>query len=253
MVMIVSDEGGNVIRRVAGSVKAGFHRVAWDLRYPAPNPIELKEPEVDVFSPPPGGPLVAPGKYVVRVAKRIDGVETPIGEPQTFNVVPLYLSIMQESDRAAVLEFQQKANALQRTLMGAARLTSEALTRVQYVRKALDEIAGPDPKLVAQVNAIDTGLRDINDQLNGDPLLRRHNEPSPPSLLDRVSTAVNGLTTTSAPTATHRGELETAQKNAGPLLDRLRKLIDTDLANVEKQLNVLGAPWTPGRVPVLPR
>jgi photosystem II stability/assembly factor-like uncharacterized protein len=253
VVMIVSDEGGNVIRRVPGSVKGGFHRVAWDLRYPAPNPIELKEPEPDVFSPPPGGPLVAPGKYMVRVVKRIDGVETPLGEPQAFNVVPLYLSIMQESDRAAVLEFQQKANALQRTLMGAGRLTSDALTRVQYVRKALDEIAGPDPKLVAQVNAIDAALHDVNDQLNGDPLLRRHNEPSPPSLLDRVGTAVNGLTTTSAPTATHRESLEIAQKDAGPLLDRLRKLIDVDLAAVEKQLNVLGAPWTPGRVPVLPR
>ena len=115
------------IRRVSGAVKAGFHRVAWDLRYPPPSPIELKEPEADVFSPPPGGPLVVPGKYTVRMAKRIDGVETTLGAPQTFNVVPLYLSIMQESDRAAVLDFQKKAASLQRTVMGAAKITQEAL------------------------------------------------------------------------------------------------------------------------------
>ena len=249
IVMIVSDEEGNVIRRVSGSPKAGFHRVAWDLRYPPPSPIELKEPEPDVFQPPPGGPLVAPGKYTVRIAKRIDGVETQLGAPQTFNVVPLYLSIMQESDRAAVLDFQKKAAALQRTVMGASRATAEALTRIQYIRRALDEIAGPDPKLIAEVNRIDTALRDINDQLNGDPILRRSNEPSLPSLLDRVNTAVNGLTTTFPPTATHRESLTIAQQQTAPLLDRLHKLIEVDLASVEKQMNERGAPWTPGRIP----
>jgi photosystem II stability/assembly factor-like uncharacterized protein len=253
VVMIVSDEEGNVIRRVSGPAKAGFHRVAWDLRYPPPSPIELKEPEVDVFAPPPGGPLVAPGKYTVRIAKRIDGVETTLGAPQKFNVVPLYLSIMQESDRAAVLDFQKKAAALQRALMGAAKVTQETMTRIQYIRRGLDEIAGPDPKLVAQVNNIDTALRDINDQLNGDPILRRANEPSQPSLLDRVNTAVNGLTTTAPPTATHRESLAIAQQQTGPLLDRLHKLIEVDLANVEKQMNERGAPWTPGRIPEVPR
>ena len=253
VVMVVSDEEGNVIRRVSGPAKAGFHRIAWDLRYPPPSPIELKEPEPDVFSPPPTGPLVAPGTYTVRLVKRIDGADTPLGAAQTFNVVPLYLSIMKESDRAAVLDFQKKAAALQRTLMGAARATQEGLTRVQYVRRALDQIAGPDPKLVAQVNRIDSALRDINDQLNGDPILRRANEPSMPSLLDRVNTAVNGLLTTAPPTATHRESLELAQQQAGPLLARLRQVIGVELADVEKQLNALGAPWTPGRIPEVPR
>jgi len=240
-----------VVRRVIGPVKEGFHRVAWDLRYPPPSPIELKEPEPDVFSPPPPGPLAAPGQYTVRLAKRIDGVETNLGDPQTFNVVPLYLNIMQESDRAAVLDFQKNASKLQRAVMGADKVTADALTRVQLIRRALDEIAGPDPKLVAQVNAVDTALRDINDQINGDAVLRSHNEPFPASLLDRVNTAVNGLTTTSAPTATHRESLAIAQQQATQILDRLRKVIGVDLANIENQMNVLGAPWTPGRIPEL--
>src|SRR6266513_4776209 len=112
-------------------------------------------------------------------------------------------------------------------------------TRIQYVRRALDEIAGPDPKLVAQVNAIDAALHDIDDRINGDPILRRANEPNLPSLLDRVRTAVTGLTTTSPPTATHREALTLARQQTGPLLERLHKLIDIDLANVEKEMNAL--------------
>jgi photosystem II stability/assembly factor-like uncharacterized protein len=253
VVMIVSDEEGNVVRRVSGPGKEGFHRVAWDLRYPPPSPVEIKEPEIDIFQPPPGGPLVVPGKYTVRIVKRIDGVDTPLGPAQTFNVVPLYLSIMQEGDRAAVIDFQKKAAAVQRAVMGAGRVTQEALLRVQYVRRALDEIAGPDPKLVTQVNAINIALHDIDDQINGDPILRRENEPAPPSLLDRVNTAVNGLTTTAPPTATHRESLAIAQQQAAQLLERLHQLIEVDLANVEKQMNALGAPWTPGRIPQMPR
>jgi hypothetical protein len=249
VVLIVADEDGNVVRRIAGPVKAGFQRVAWDLRYPPPSPIELKEPEVDVFSPPPSGPLAAPGKYTVRLAKRIDGVETSLGAAQTFNVVPLYLSLMGETDRKAVLDYQKKASRLQRTVLGAGRVTGDALTRIQYIRRALDEIDGPDPKLLAEVNRIDLALRDIDDELNGDPVLRRNNEPAPPSLSDRVSTAVNSLTTTAPPTATHQEALELARTEATTMIEKLRKLIDVDLAAVEKQLNTLGAPWTPGRVP----
>src|SRR5207248_5885391 len=218
---------------------AASRRGAWALRSPPPSPVELKDPGPDVCSPSPGGPRVVPGKYTVRVVKRVDGAETALGTAQTFSVVPLYLSIMQESDRAAVIDFQKKAAGVQRTVMGASRATKEALTRIQYVRRALDEIAGPDPKLVAQVNSIDTALRDIDDQINGDPILRRANEPNGPSLVDRVNTAVNGLTTTSAPTATHRHALTVAQQQAGPLLERLHKLIEVDLANVEKQMNAL--------------
>jgi photosystem II stability/assembly factor-like uncharacterized protein len=251
VVLIVSDEEGNVVRRVPGSVKAGFHRAAWDLRYPSPLPIDLKEPEEDPFSTPPAGPLAAPGKYTIRLAKRVDGVETFLGDAQTVNVVPLYLSIMKESDRTAVLDFQKKAAHLQRAVMGAAKITTDSLTRIKYIRKGLDQIEGPDPKLVAQVNAVDKALHDIDDELHGDPVLRSHNEPARTSLMGRAEIAVNGLTTTSAPTATHREALALAEQEAKPMLDRLRKLIETDLADIEKKMNVLGAPWTPGRIPQL--
>jgi len=249
IVLVVSDEEGNVVRRIEGSPKAGFHRAAWDLRYPPPSPIELKDPEPDVFSPPPDGPLVAPGKYNVQLVKRVDGVETKVGQPQTVNVVPLYLSTMKDSDRVAVLDFQKKAARLQRAVMGAGKVTAEALTRVKYVRRSLDQIAGPDPKLAADVNAIDTALHDIDEQINGDPVLKGHNEASLPSLTDRINIAVNGFTTTAAPTATHREALAIVEQQAGPLLERLHKVIEVDLASVDSRLNALGAPWTPGRVP----
>jgi photosystem II stability/assembly factor-like uncharacterized protein len=249
IVLIVSDDDGNVIRRVTGPVTAGFHRVAWDLRYPPPSPIDLNAEEPDQFDTPIQGPLAAPGTYSVRLAKRIDGVETALGSPQTFTVVPLYLSSMNDGDRAKTLEFQKRASRLQKAIMGAARANDEALTRIQHIRRALDQIDGPDPKLVARVNAIDQTLRDIDETFNGDPTLRAVNEPAPPSLFDRITTAVNGFTTTAPPTNTHREALTIAEQQFVPLLARLKQAVEVDLAGIEKELNAAGAPWTPGRVP----
>ena len=155
VVLVVSDDDGNIIRRVTGPVTSGFHRVAWDLRYPPPSPAELNPEEPDQFDTPIQGPLVTPGTYSVRLTKRIDGVETTIGQPQTFNVVPLYLSSMSDGDRAKTLEFQKRASRLQKAIMGAARANADALTRVQLIRLAIDQIDGPDPKLVGRLNAVD--------------------------------------------------------------------------------------------------
>jgi hypothetical protein len=248
-VLVVSDDDGNVVRRVTGPVTAGFHRVAWDLRYPPPSPIELNAEEPDQFDTPIQGPLAAPGTYSVRLAKRTDGIETTIGEPQTFTVVPLYLSSMNDGDRAKTLEFQRRASRLQKAIMGAARANEDALVRVQHIRVALDQIDGPDPKLVERVNAVDKTLRDINEALNGDPTLRAANEPTPPALMDRITTAVNGFTTTAPPTGTHREALAIAEQQFVPVLARLKNAVEVELAAIEKQLNAAGAPWTPGRIP----
>lgn len=248
MVFIISDDEGNVIRRVSAPATAGFHRVAWDLRYPPPSPIELSEPEADPFSPPPAGPLVVPGTYTARLVKRVDGAETQLAE-QKFNVVPLYLSTMSEKDRAEVLAFQRRASRLQRAVMGAARATDEALTRVQYLRRAVDETEAVSPNLITRLNTVENTLKDIDAQLNGDPITRAQVEPGAPSLSDRITTAVNGLGTTSPPTGTHREALTLVEKEIGPLLTKLRQAIEVELAGIEKELNTADAPWTPGRIP----
>ena len=250
ILLVVSDEAGNVIRRVTGPVKAGFHRVAWDLRYPPPAPVELTEPQREVWDTPALGPLVVPGNYNVQLFKRVDGIDTPLADAQPFEVVPLYLSMMNEGDRKEVLSFQKRAAKLQREVMGAEKVVDDALTRVQYIRRALDQVeGGGDAQLVGRVNGLDAALRDMAEEIGGDTIRRQRSEPSPPSLLDRVSNSVAGLSSTHPPTQTYRDSLRLAEEQFAPLATRLRQVIEVDLAAIEKRLNDLGAPWTPGRLP----
>jgi photosystem II stability/assembly factor-like uncharacterized protein len=270
MILTVTDAEGRVVRRLTGPTTAGVQRVTWNLRYPAPNPVAAAgaggaggggggggggaNDEPDQETPfgggGPAGPMVAPGRYTVALAKRVDGVVTALGDPQSFMVAPLDSGSTPRSP--AVVAFQQKTAALQRALLGANAVANETMSRVQLLKRAVQETPSADAKLDAEVRRIETGLRDIQTALAGDPTMARRSEPAPPSLLNRVNGIANSLwsNTMEDATATQKRQYDIAAAELGGLLDRLRTLVEQDLKRVGDQAETAGVPWTSGRVPV---
>jgi hypothetical protein len=90
----------------------------------------------------------------------------------------------------------------------------------------------------------------LQTKLSGDRLLQRNNEPTPPSIIDRVQDIVGGhWTSTSVATQTFQDGYQIAAEEFPPVLENLRMLIEVDLAKLEAKLEQINAPWTPGRVP----
>jgi len=244
IVLTVTDEAGQVVRRVTGPASKGIHRVAWDLRYPAIEPMTPEMSEWEEWRGKPEGPLVVPGTFTLSLAKKIDGVLIPLGQSQTFTVESLNLASLPEKDRQALVEFQKKAGALQRAMMGAAGAAEEAVTSLQSMKKALMETPKADPKLGERIKDLEKRLREAIRQLYGDRLIQRRSEPTAPSLLDRVSAQ---LSTTCPITETAKHNYEIAANEFGKLLEDLRALIEQDLRKLGDELEAAGAPWTPGR------
>ncbi len=252
ILLTVTDEEGNVVRRLTGPVESGFHRVAWDLRYPAATPTKVEEkPHDDPFSEPPAGPLAAPGTYRVALAKRVDGVVTPLAEPVAFTTAPLGAGSLPAPDREALLAFQQKTARLQRAVLGAIEAAGEAKSRIAHVKKALLATPGAAPRLADEARALEARLLDISEALSGDPVRGKRNEPTPPAIADRVQGVVYGhWYATSDATRTHRASYEIAAAEFKETLAALRTLVEVDLARLEADAESAGAPWTPGRVPL---
>ncbi len=251
ILLTVTDEEGNVVRRLTGPAAAGFHRVAWDLRLPPANPVELASSgEFNPFRSRPEGPMVAPATYTVTLAKVVDGQTTPLGEPQRFATQPLGLAAMPAGDAAALLDFQRKTARLQRAVLGAVRAVEEAQTRIDHLERALLDTPGADPALGQEVRSIEARLKDLDAALTGDPVPARFSEPVPASIVERVETVIDGhWGTSSAATASHHESYRIAAEAFAPVLAQLRTLIETDLEALEGKLEAAGAPWTPGRVP----
>jgi hypothetical protein len=230
---------------------AGYHRLSWDLRYPSTMPTQIAAGASDnPFSTPPQGPLAAPGKYTVTLAKRVGDVTTPLAEPQTFEAVPLGNATLAAEDRGATLAFQQKVARLQRAVAGAVSVVEEGLERINFVQKALLDTPGADPKMIDEARVIENRLMDLNEQLTGDVVKGRRNEPTSPSIADRVFQIVFGAwSSTAAPTQTHQTNYQLAAQDFAPALEQVRKTVGEDLVSLENRLEAAGGPWTPGRIP----
>ncbi|HWP37712.1 MAG TPA: hypothetical protein VNL18_09215 [Gemmatimonadales bacterium] len=254
IVLTVTDEEGRVVRRLSGPVTAGTHRVSWDLRYPPPNPprpVAADSADDGGFGGQPRGPYVVPGTYLVSLAKRVDGVVTPLGEPRSFEVYPLDGGAPRTP---AVLAFQQRTWQLQRAVLGANALATETMNRLQLLKRAVEDTPGLDGSLANEVRQLESRLRDIQESLNGDPTVARRQESTPPSLAERLSRAAGGAWsgTLGDVTDTHKRQYDIVAAEFRGLLERLRALIEGDLKRVEDAAEAAGVPWTTGRLPRWP-
>ena len=244
ILLVVSDAEGNTVRTITGPPGAGVHRIAWDLRYPSSRPVsEGGGSPWDVSQ----GPLTLPGTYSARLFQRLDGVVTPLGAPQTFETVPLGGTSLPAADRAASLAFQQKLGRLQRAVLGSGRVVDEALAELVRVERALADTPGIDASLLTKAHAIERRLRDLQIELSGDRVRSRLQEPTPPSIQQRIGRAVDAFGVTSAPTTTQQRAYDHAAASFEVVLAMLSELIDGDLTRLEQDLERAGAPWTPGR------
>ena len=138
ILLLVRDETGNPIRWIEGASTKGLQRTSWDLRLPAPDPINLTVP---AFKPPwasdPAGPLTAPGKYTVELFIGHNGNLKSQASPQAFTVKPTPGSVS-GTDFQAVADFQQRTSALVRETSSAGRKMSEAGERLRHIGAAFE-------------------------------------------------------------------------------------------------------------------
>ncbi len=251
VLLVVRDDTGAVVQRVPGKRTKGFHRIAWNLRYPAANPTRLSAPKNrPPWQPDIVGPLALPGTYTVELVKVVDGAIEKLAGPESFDVVPLELATFPAKDKAAALAFHKRAAHLKRAVLGTSRVLGEAQTRVDHLRRAFRETPAAEPAMLAEIEDLQKEVTALKTALDGDAVLRKHDFPVPRSIRQRVNEVTNNQWyVTSAPTQTQKQQLGYAEAGFSEVLARLRKLIGSRLAAVEAALEAAGAPWTPGRLP----
>jgi photosystem II stability/assembly factor-like uncharacterized protein len=252
ILLTISDASGQVVRTITGPVTQGFHRVTWDLRDPAaalPRP-RPPESDDDLFFEEPVGPLVVPGTYKVTWAKRVDGVVTPLPGAYDFEVVIESTGSMTAEERKELFEFQRKLNRLRRAVAGALESTTAVSSRLERIKRAIDQTPGLDRKWQDVARALEKRNREILRRLRGDIVLRGRNENTPASIFEQVEgiSSEQGFAL-AKPTGTHLNSYKVAGSELTEELGKLRTLIDVDLKDLEKALDAAGAPWTPGRLP----
>ncbi|MFL5339209.1 MAG: VPS10 domain-containing protein [Gemmataceae bacterium] len=252
VLVTVLNAAGTPIRTFTAPASAGVHRATWDLRLPSvtlPRPANPDADE-DFFGPPSGGPLVAPGKYAVQLSKRVDGVVMPLAGPVEFSVKYVGPQPPTPADLKDLAAFQKDVVRLQRDVNAAEAVAQELTARLNQMKLGLDQTPDAPAAAREKVRKVIAAQRDTVRLLTGDAILRARQENVPMSIAERVGVAADAARSAIArPTGTQREQYAIARKELDEVSEALRKRLDTDVKELEKLLDKLGAPYTPGRLP----
>lgn len=245
LLFTITDDAGNVVRKLKAPVKTGMNRVVWDFHYPSTGPVnEGTKPFAG------GGMLALPGKYSVTMEKCVDGIYTRLAGPQTFTAKALENTTLPAPDRKALVEFQEKTAELGRVIRGTAEVLRNLTTRMKLIEVAISNTPGVSMDLVKKADSLKEHVKEISRAFFGDRSISRRNANQPPSIGSRIRGLVySHWSSTSAPTQTMKDEYRIAGEEYEAQVKKLRKLIEKDLQELEDLLEEAGAPWTPGRLP----
>jgi hypothetical protein len=238
--LTIRDASGQVVRRLRAGNSSGIQRVVWDFRYAGLQPQSLGGDG--------NGPMALPGKYTVEVSRMVRGEIESLGEPKSFECQALGWQTMNADQQRENLTFQQETAKVQRVLMASQQALQDGMERVGYLKAAIERSHRLDVGLRKEARDLELQLRDLKEQLEGDPTRASRQEPAMPGLVNRLDQVVGGhWSTTTLPTQTNRQQLALVVDQFGKLHPMLKKLLSEDLPALEQKLEDAGAPWTPGR------
>jgi photosystem II stability/assembly factor-like uncharacterized protein len=245
----VTDKDGKVVREMEGPGAAGVNRTNWDLRYsPAaePTPEQLQAMEAG-YAFGPRGPLVEPGKYTIKIkAGAKEGTQEVTVEPDP----RIQLSPEDRAARHAAIEqlysMVKMADKDRRTIesvkdaLNAARGQWKADAGKPNLPKIPDDIQKAADDLQKKVDSLAEKYIRVRQGLgNAGPALEWKPDPLPEQLqgilgdLDGFAAAPGGQ------------QKERIAELTGLLNDasaQVKKVVDEDLAALNKKMNDAGVP-----------
>lgn len=244
--LTVKDNNGNVVRVIEGLSSAGFHRVAWDLRYPAPDVIELKPKPRGEWEGEPAGVMAAPGSYSVSLSKEIDGVFTSLSENMEFNVVPLSSNSLQGASIEEVTAFWDVYEKTTQDVAATSYKLSDASSKTKAIGRALKRSQIDLSGVTSEYESLTQKVASLNKQMYGSPARNEIGEKTDPTIGNRLFAVNRGISqSTYGPTDTHKEGIEIIQEEIGGIKSEL-KTIHASIIALGKKIYNAGGPLIEG-------
>ncbi|MFP4471050.1 MAG: VPS10 domain-containing protein [Bacteroidales bacterium] len=253
LIFTITDEDGNIVRKLYESPSTGINRTSWNLRYQGKNPVHLSGGKFNPKSGGSSGMYALPGTYYVSMSMDHNGEVTQLAGPVAFTAKPLENTTLPATDREALVQYQNKVSELARTMRGAENYMEDLMKKVAHIRQALHNTPKAPVELSHKARNLAESLDEVEFEFNGTPAKASSEEvpPEPMPLNHRMNTiAYSHWGSTSAPTQTQLKQYQILMEELPPVIDEIKQ-IDREVTALEKEMEKYEAPWTPGRLPEL--
>jgi len=250
LLFTIKDESGSVVRHLKAPAKKGLQRLVWDFRYGSPAPVNNRfKPAPDqLFGGAEEGHLAMPGQYSVTLSKYEDGILTELTEPIKFSCKLLDQSSI-PTDMSTNVAFYKQVTEIRKAVSAVNDLMNTMDARIRNINLAVQDMPAPAKPILEKSFTVTRQLNDLKIKMNGDVSKARRNFETLPSINERVSGIEGSVWSSTAPIpTTFKDSYTVAAKQFTLALDDLKK-IQTAIEQLEKELEINNAPYTPGRWP----
>jgi hypothetical protein len=166
----------------------------------------------------------------------------------TFAVLPDSTMPITVAGRLANIEYRRKQMALARQITEAVDAATAARTKTEAIIRVLNEMPSASRALHEHARSIDQRLAAFLRAVRGDDVNAARGEQVPVSIQAHIRNA-SPSGTLSPPSKTEVEQYEIAAAAFPPEYAKLKPVLVTELPALDKELEKLGAPPTPGRIP----
>jgi photosystem II stability/assembly factor-like uncharacterized protein len=259
LIFTITDEEGNVIRKLFRNASKGVGRITWNFTYAGYQPVRA----ADKFNPVSegegrgrwggGGISVMPGKYFVSMAMYAKGEISELAGPEPFECKPLDIVTLPLTDAAAKEKWIREMTAFAKTAYGAISYAAELEGKVNTIMQTIHQSTDAPASFMEEASALSDEIEEINYLIRGISVGASTEEtpPSPVSLSARLSAMSRSLYGNSGDISGIADQQFTILKKEFPvLLERIQKA-GKAVDALNAKLDEIKAPWTSGRVPKL--
>jgi photosystem II stability/assembly factor-like uncharacterized protein len=249
ILLTIRNADGQVVRTVTGPAKRGFHRVAWDLRYPSTKAIEQVKSDPDRWERRrSGGHMAPPGTFTVTLSKRVNGEVTVLAGPLSFDVVRVFPGTLEGSPPVETAAYMARVAELRRTVSAANEAIKNGFVRVEKLEEALAKSTVDPGTLDTELETLKQRLFEVDAMMVGNRSRASFNHPQTPNIARRlrVASTSDGMSDY-GPTPHHRRQLEIAETELAAILPQLTRVLEVEIPALEAKMEAARVPWSPGR------
>jgi photosystem II stability/assembly factor-like uncharacterized protein len=227
MWLAISDEDGQLVRRLPAATSKGLHRTAWDLRHPSTNLVNSTDATKTN-----SGFMVLPGKYAVQLMGMEGDKEVELSEQHWFNVKQLRETTLKGASKDVMASTWQKYTDLQKEQSTLNHQLNKLDHRAKLLARAIVQTPANTSELTNQLSTTKQDIQSLLKSVYGSPSKRKPGSKTRPTIGARmfnVSLSLNN--STYGPTETNKmnmtiieDELQAARKKHNVIIKSLEEI-----------------------------
>lgn len=240
--LVVKNASGELVRKLSVPTKKGFHRVAWDLRYPSTNAVDLDNPK----KPGGNGFMAPPGTYTAQLAKWIDHEFTPMGDVVEFEVKTLFEPTLSQMSMAEVAGFWRSYEKMNGQQQSISKRLDNLSHRIKAIDIALKHANVDNSDYLMELGELSKATNELELQWKGHPSKVQVGEKVKPNVAERMFAIARGVSQSRyGPTASHLELVDIINQEMVNMDEKL-DLLNTNAENLSRRIMNDGGPYIEG-------